>query len=154
MFEKPKSDGDYFEQVLFKVWETLCPPVSEESIKGNWYAVIYRGKKVPHLFVGCVTRRSLQDVNGPIAAIELLCLKETIGCCEGDNILEVNSTEHPDIAGVSDVIAGPLVCAEKGRGKDVESCSLIKEIFENVKTLNRVAIYIHILDKLYNFHRK
>ena len=63
------------ENYLHDVWKGVSPPLKEEDIVNQWFAVIYWHKKKQSLFIGKAKRRFLQDVNGPTAAIEVECWK-------------------------------------------------------------------------------
>ena len=105
--EDSQSDveNDNFKKMLFKVWETLSPPISEDSIIGNWYITIFQGNKIPQHFFMC---HFLQDENGPIADVECMCLKEA-------PTMRPNIIAILDIIATCDIIAGPLVCQLKGK---------------------------------------
>ena len=50
--------------LLWKTWDTIFPPVKEENIKGEWYAIIYVGKKGPHTFVARIQKKFRADSDG------------------------------------------------------------------------------------------
>lgn len=39
------------QSILYKTWDIIFPPVKGEDIKGEWYAIIYMSKKIPHTFI-------------------------------------------------------------------------------------------------------
>ena len=76
-----ESGDDIFSEprdVVKEAWRSLSPPVSEESLLGKWYAVIFKGKKKP-MYVGKVKKRFLEDKDEPVTHIELVCLKPKVG---------------------------------------------------------------------------
>ena len=77
------------------MWDSLSPPVSEEHLIGKWYAIIFDGEKIPHLFIAKFDRRFLQDENSPLAAIDCFCLKEKIGY-DKNNLLEEDKRNKKD----------------------------------------------------------
>ena len=67
------------EEGLLRLWRELSPPQSEDSVVQNWYGAIYEHKKKSYLYVGKAIRRFFFDVDGPVTAIELDCLKPKLG---------------------------------------------------------------------------
>ena len=83
--------------------------VSRKSSWFKWYAVIFKGKNKPMLYVGKVKKRFLEDKDGPVTDIMLLCLKPKVG---SGTILEDSPThfeKFADLIPLVDVIAGPLI---------------------------------------------
>ena len=72
-----------------KFWDYFSPPKPEEEIQGSCVACIY-ASKIPHLSIGHVTKRFLNDADGIYTlALEIDCLQEKYGVT--DCVLK----EHP-----------------------------------------------------------
>ena len=93
--------------VLLETWNTLRPPVKEETIKGKWYGVLYSTKKSQAPYIAKTLRRFLADENGPVDCIEMRCLKPKVGSV---TILHNTTLHLPDITSfpLCDIIYGLL----------------------------------------------
>jgi hypothetical protein len=123
--------------LLQKTWETLRPPVTEETIKGKWYGVIFSNKRCNQLFIGKVLRRLLVDENGPVESIEFRCLKPKVG---SGTVIDDTPLHLPDISlfSLSDIIYGPLeVIPLKGQKFNVPLYPAVVEQFNDVNSLDR-----------------
>ena len=58
-------------KVLKNTWESFGLNHDEESIKGKWYGVIYKGSKgkKPMLYVAKLLNRFLVDKDGPVKSL-------------------------------------------------------------------------------------
>ena len=68
------SDNN-IQNILWKIWDAIFSLVKEEDIKGRWYAIIYKGKEVPHTFIAPLQKIFRADSDGPVEVIECVCLK-------------------------------------------------------------------------------
>ena len=66
-------------QTFWRTWNTIFPLVEVQILKGKWYAVVYAGKRVAHLFVARIMKRFILDENGLVEAVERTCFKEKLG---------------------------------------------------------------------------
>jgi len=124
-------------EILKSTWETLSPPITEESILGKWYAVIYSTKKTDQLFIGKIMKRFLTDKDGPVDFLEVRCLKPKVG---SGTLLDDTPAHLPDISNfrLTDVIYGPLnVVPMKGGKFDVINYENVFNHYKSVKHLNR-----------------
>ena len=127
-------------EVLRATWKTLSPPVTEESVMGKWYAVVYNTKRACRLFVGKVIKRFLVDENGPVDSLEVRCLKPRVG---SGTLLDDTPEFLPDISlfNLADVIYGPLEVVPMKAGKfDVPEYQQVVEHFDCVKNLERNSL--------------
>ena len=121
------------------MWKTLSP-MEDESIIGKWYAVVYNTKCTIILFVGKITKRFLDDKNGPVDGLEVRCLKPKVG---SGTIVEDTQAHLPDISlfNLADVIYGPLEVVLLMGGKfDVMEYQLAVEHFNHVKNMDRSSL--------------
>ena len=94
------SSEEDTEKAITKIqnaWKSLDVP-DENDIKGKWYAFIYQKedrKKSKILYIGKLLRRFLVDKDGPIASIEVKCLKPKFG--SGIVLEETPNHLPPDI---------------------------------------------------------
>ena len=107
------TDDETFDPVenatkqLLATWKSLSPPVSEDEIKGKWFAVAYAGKRRQMLIVGKILNRFLVEKDGEVDCMEMKFLKPKVGL---GNMLEDTPEHLPDISNIllKDIIAGPL----------------------------------------------
>ena len=138
--EESIIEDDEGSGVLRATWESLSPPVTEESVLGKWYAVIYETKRASRLFVGKIMKRFLVDENGPVESLQIRCLKPKVG---SGTLLEDTPKHLPDISifNLHDVIYGPLkVVPVKGGKFDVPDYEQIVKHFDCVKSLDRNSL--------------
>ena len=132
--------GESDEYRLLRLWEDLSPPTPEDDIIGKWFGVIYTGKK-SYLYIGKVTRRFLQDVNGPTSSLEIDCLKLQAG---NSTVLESVPLHLPRdifVCPLHNVIAGPLtVVPLKGDKWNIPEYGAIKKRFNEVIHLDRESM--------------
>ena len=97
-----------------ETWHSLSPPKPEEEIVGNWYGVVWQGKRGEVLYIAQVVRRFLVDKDGPIDSILMRCLKPKIG--SGITLEDTPKHLPPDESHfqLSNVIAGPMKVIAKG----------------------------------------
>ena len=127
------------ENYLHDVWKGVSPPLKEEDIVNQWFAVIYWHKKKQSLFIGKAKRRFLQDVNGPTAAIEVECLKAHVG---SGTVLQSTPSHLPkdvDIFAIHNVMSVPLSNVQplKGDRWNVPNYPLLRESFDVVSKIDR-----------------
>ena len=125
---------------LKKVWGSLESSTPEEEILGNWYAVVYSGKKSMSLYVGKILRRFLIDANGSVDSILMRYLKPIAG---SETRLQVTPEHLPptDVHfKLEDIIAGPLevisVCGSSVL-YEVPKYNELKNLFEVVNKIDR-----------------
>ena len=125
---------------LKKVWGSLDSSTPEEEILGNWYAVVYSGKKSMSLYVGKILRRFLIDANDSVDSILMRYLKPIAG---SETRLQ-DTPEHLPPTDVhfklEDIIAGPLevipVCGSSVL-YEVPKYNELKNLFEAVNKIDR-----------------
>ena len=126
------------QNILWKTWNTIFPPVKEQDLKGKWYAIIYMGKKVPHTFIARFQKRSRADSDGLVEAIKCVCLKEKHGF--SDRVFEEEANPRSEIIVISDVMIGAIKCGMAGRRKyNVPSYWKIKKYIEAASKFDRVS---------------
>ena len=145
----PENDTDGC-KYLHTVWDELNPPVEENPLKGKVFAFIYYDPKgKPHLYVGRMLNRFLEDENGPAKEFLIESFKKAT---TATSIILEETPSHlaKDIATfrASDIICGPLeatlMSGPTGRtgGKwKIPSYPLCVETFEIVKKLEREEEY-------------
>ena len=104
------SSDDHIQNVLWKTWNSIFESKVDEEI-----VISFIGGKIPHLFIGRLTRRCRVGSVG-LHAIEYVCLKEKIG--PGDLLME-NETQEHDIVAIEDVpvLMGPLETSYESKCK-------------------------------------
>ena len=126
---------------LQAVWKQLSPPAKEEDIIGKWYAVIYKSRRVPMLYIGKVKARFLHDKDGPVESILIRCLKPKIG---SGIVLEDTPAHQPADEWhfpLADIIAGPITVTPKGsRCFEVPMYERIQKQFRLTTKLQRTLI--------------
>ena len=126
---------------MIEFWKSLNSPKSEEDIIQKWYGCIYNARKKNHLYVGKAVRRFMDDVNGPVTALEIESLKPHVG---SGNILE-SIPEHLerdiDVFPIFNVIDGPLkVIPLKGGRWEVSAYESLKQKFEAAIIVDRKTL--------------
>ena len=133
-----EMSDENIQNILWKTWDNIFPPVEEEDIKGKWFAIIYMGQKVPHVFIARFQRRFRFDCDAPVEAIECVCLKEKLGFSNTE--LEEQANPKSEIIVLSDVMFGPLDCTMVGRRKwKVPNYFKIKKFIEAASKYDRIA---------------
>ena len=95
------SDNN-IQNILWKTWDTIFPPVKEEDIKGKWYAITYMGKNVLHTLIAHLQKRFRADSDGSVEAIEYVCLKEKLGF--SDTVFEEKANPLSETTVISNVM--------------------------------------------------
>ena len=135
------------ENILWKTWDTIFPPVKEKNVKGKWYTIIYMSKKVLHTFIARLQKRFRADSDWSLEGIECVCLKEKLGF--SDTVLEGEANPLSEIIVVSDVMIGSLKSGMAGRPKwNVRNNWKIKIYSEVASKFDRVSCKnLYICDK-------
>ena len=82
----PSNESDAYE-FLTTVWDQLNPPVTEETLQGKFFAVVfYDIKRKPHLYVGRILKLFLTDADGLAKEFSVECLKR--GATSTSTVLE------------------------------------------------------------------
>ena len=142
-FESETSNTDDVSaaDILRATWKTLSPPVTEDSLLGKWYGVVYCTKRISKLFVGKILKRFLADENGLVEKLEVRCLKPKVS---SGTIPEDTPAHLPDVSlfDLADVIYGPLkVVPLKSDKFNVPDYEKAVEHFNNVKSMDRNSIF-------------
>ena len=61
---------------LINVWKILSPPCSEKSVIDKWFGIIYKEYRIvrdARLYVGRIKHRFLNDEDGCVVSVELVC---------------------------------------------------------------------------------
>ena len=125
--------------VVKEAWKSVSPPISEGNIIGKWYGVVYRGGKMPMLYVAKVLRRFLTDENGPVDKLEMECLMPKYG---SGNILQAGPSHlPPDISqfALHDIIKGPLIVipiVRMSRSFEVKDYDELKSHFQVTRSVD------------------
>ena len=125
---------------LKKVWGSLDSSTPEEEILGNWYAVVYAGKKSMSLYVAKILRRFLIDANGSVDSILMRYLKPIAG---SETRLQATPEHLPPTDAhfkLEDIIAGPLEMIPVGGSSvlyEVPKYNELKNLFEVVNKTDR-----------------
>ena len=69
------------ENILRETWQAFSPPTEEVNVVGNWYAVIYKGKRAVTLFIAKANKRFLRDENRTVDKLLMTFLKPKVGPC-------------------------------------------------------------------------
>jgi len=95
-------------------WSSISLPNAEESIVGNWYAVVWQGKRTEILYIAQATKRFLVDKDGDVDSILMRCLKPKIG--SGTTLKGTPKHLPPDEFHfkLTNIIAGLLKVISKG----------------------------------------
>ncbi|CAK8690374.1 unnamed protein product [Clavelina lepadiformis] len=133
--------------VLGKTWLSVSPPIEEQDVLNQWYRVIDEGKKKKtSLYIGKVTRRFLEDENGPVHGLEIDCLKPHVG--QG-NVLKSVPDHMPsdiDFFPVCNIISGPLrVEPLEGSKWHVSKFAAVKRVFNDAKSINKRELATKLL---------
>ena len=114
--------------------------MTESSILGKWYAIIYMTKKSNTLFIGKVLQRFLNQKDGQVELDEFRCFKPKVGT----GTVSKDTPDHLPGTGVfkiEDIIYGPVqVLALRGNKLDVLNYASIVHHFQAVSTLDRTKI--------------
>ena len=125
---------------LKKVRGSLDSSTPEEEILGNWYAVVYAGKKSMSLYVAKILRRFLIGANGPVDSILMRYLKPIAG---SETRLQATPERLPPTDAhfkLEDIIAGPLEVITVGGSSvlyEVPKYNELKNLFEVVNKIDR-----------------
>ena len=115
--------------------------VVKEDVVGQWYCAVFQNNKKTMMSVGRAKRRFLLEENGPVAHIELDCLKPQVG---NDCILEGYLENEIDLYmfKIEDVFGGPLSfnLPPKKRAWSFPNLNKVKVFFEKIKGINRSII--------------
>ena len=129
------------------MWQSLCPPTTEEDIQQKWYGVVYTDKSKDYLYVGKVLKRFLDDVDGPTMALEVDCLKPHVG---SGSILESYDQNCRDIGTfpTHNVVYGPLIVEPmKGNKWSVPAYDELKYFFQQLHDLKRRELFKSVFKK-------
>ena len=130
------------ENILRETWQAFSPPTEEVNVVGNWYAVIYKGKRAVTLFIAKANKRFLKDENRTVDKLLMTFLKPKVG---PGNILEETPKHLPPDQGMFDpwdVIHGPLKVIYQGSNKFmIPAYKKVKGIFESVKIIDRETLF-------------
>jgi len=68
-------------KLLKSNWPSVGLEKKEDDIKGSWYGVIYREKKKKKtaFFIAKILNRLLEDVDGPVKSLYMVCLMAKLG---------------------------------------------------------------------------
>lgn len=135
---------------MHTVWEELNPPVEEKHLQGKVFALVYEDdKNKPHLFVGRILNRFLEDEKGPAKEFQIECFKKA--ATSTSTILEETPKHlHKDVAvyPTYDIVCGPLnaniLAGPTGRGGSkwsVPQYPKCCQTFNIVKSLKRREEY-------------
>ena len=132
------------------MWDQLNPPVTEESLQGKFFAVVfYDIKRKPHLYVGRILKRFLTNADGPAKEFSVECLKR--GATSTSTVLEeVPQHLNKDIAiyPTYDIICGPLKASLlRGAKWSVPDYPLVYTTIEIVNSLPRIKKYEQLFIK-------
>ena len=96
-------------EAILETWRSVSPErISEKTLLGKWYAIIYSNAKKPMLYIGKFEKRWLYDEGGAVTHIDLCCLKSKSG---SGTVLEETPKhlgKYSDKIPLIDIIAGPL----------------------------------------------
>ena len=129
-----------------KTWFSVSPPIEQQDVLNLWDGVIYEGKKKTSLYIGKVTRRFLEDENGPAHGLEIDCLKPHVG--QGNVLASVpdHMPRDLDFFPVCNIISGRLrVEPLKGSKWRVPKFAAGKRVFNDVKSINRRELATNLL---------
>ena len=72
-FETKTSNTDDVSvaDILRATWKTFSPPMTEDSLFGKWYGVLYCTKRTSKLFVVKILKRFVADENGLVENLEV-----------------------------------------------------------------------------------
>ena len=133
-----------------KCWNYFNPPKPEKEIQGSWVACIY-ASKIPHLFIGHVTKRFLNDADGIYAvALKVDRLQEKYGVT--DCVLKEHRLDKKDfgIIPIHDVICGPVRSVFLSALRwEISQYHDIKCVFEKVKKIDREKLHRDYLCKTF-----
>lgn len=119
-------------------WKSLSPAViSEKDLVGKFYATIYYKGTKGMLYIGKVVRRFLEEKEGNVTQLEIMCLKPKIGhgTIVEDTPLHSKYTEIVDII---NIFAGPLTAeAMKGNKFNFPNYPKIEQLFHTVVNVDR-----------------
>ena len=117
-------------------------PVPERDLERMWYAGIYYNKTKRTLYIGCVTRHFLTEVD-PVDSIEMDCLKPA--AAPSSSILEEPSQHLGNDIGVFkgyNVIAGPLTVTHcEGHKWNYNKFPELFQFFKFVEKENQSDLY-------------
>ena len=95
----------------------IKPPNKEEDLVGKRFAVVYQGQRTATLSVAKIGKRFLQDTDGEVDKLMMMCLKPKVGM---GSILEGTPKCLPPDQGMFDpwyVIYGPMEAIQLGANK-------------------------------------
>ena len=132
------EDQSNLRSQLFDFWESVSPPVDESTIKGKWFAAIYKDGVKSSLYIGRALQRFLKDKDGDVSHLELDCLKPRIGNVD---ILDGYPPGQDDkyLYPLEDVLGGPLdvIPVPRKRSWKVKDLKNIESFYERVKNEDR-----------------
>lgn len=136
-----ETDNTDYNGQLLQFWRSISPPVTEDKLKGKWFAAIFRVDGKQLLYIGRCVKRFLEDEGGRVTHLELDCLKPRVGnnkVLEGYPIGQSDCFSYP----LEDVFGGPLdlIPIPRTRKWSVPDLDKIESFFNKITDINRAAI--------------